>query len=264
MSSCIYVRAICILRMPSLNLHIYNMNPYTRFREHHGRQNRKDYESQRTRMSALRQDRGVQEISTIQLAKSVQMTTLTGLPVCWGKSPKAFPLDAVDGRATVCWMRDNWTSPGTSDLKLSSPKISPKHIYIQAILNEPSKIYFQKMLTYVKLAKPQQHSPRSSGISEREGRHSGLLSDETLHPMYKMVKLLLLENKTVDFKPYNIFIRNPWQTINYCLHHYTFTSFCSGWALWICNTHFQVMLILLVQGLPFEKHCTKPSNRKKK
>lgn len=52
-------------------------------------------------MSAVRQDKGVQEISTIQLAKPVQMTTLTGLPVCWGKSPKAFPLDAVDGRATA-------------------------------------------------------------------------------------------------------------------------------------------------------------------
>lgn len=28
-------------------------------------------------------------------------------------------------------------------------------------------------------------------------------------------------------------------------------------------THFQVMLILLVRGLPFEKHYAKPSNRKK-
>lgn len=53
-------------------------------------------------MSAVRQDRGMQEISAIRLAKPVQMTTLTGLPVCWGKSPKAFPLDAVDGRATGC------------------------------------------------------------------------------------------------------------------------------------------------------------------
>lgn len=28
-------------------------------------------------------------------------------------------------------------------------------------------------------------------------------------------------------------------------------------------THFQVMLILLVWGLPFEKYCAKLSNRKK-
>lgn len=165
------------------------------------------------------------------------MTTLTGLPVCWGKYPKAFPLDVVDGRATGCWMRDNWTSPGTSDLKLSNPKISPKHVYIQAILNESSKIYFQKMLRYFKLAKPQQHSPRSSGISEREGRHSGLHSDETLYPVYKTVQLLVLKDKTVDFKPYNIFTRNPWKAMNYNLHGYTFTSFWPGWALWICNTN---------------------------
>lgn len=122
-------------------------------------------------------------------------------------------------------MRNNWTSPGTSNLKLSNLKISPKHIYIQAILNEPSKIYFQKMLTYVKLAKPYQHSPHSSGISEREGGHSGLLSDETLYPIYKTMQLLFLEDKTVDLKPYNIFIRNLWKTINYNLHGYTFTAF---------------------------------------
>lgn len=57
------------------------------------------------------------------------------------------------------------------------------------------------------------------------GRHSGLLSDETLCPIYKMMQLLFLEDKTVDLKPYNIFIRNLWKTINYNLHGYTFTAF---------------------------------------